>query len=71
LHLVGLPVCCLTQVLNFAQLAQALVEHETLDMEEVKKVIKGESIRAIEQVITEDISRIMSAPLEPSEGAES
>jgi hypothetical protein len=64
-------VCCLIQVLNFAQLAQALVEHETLDMEEVKKVIKGESIRAIEQVITEDISRIMSAPLEPSEGAES
>jgi ATP-dependent metalloprotease len=43
------------------QLAQALVDHETLDMEEVKKVIKGEPIRGIEQVINEDISRL-SAP---------
>jgi ATP-dependent metalloprotease len=44
------------------QLANALVEHETLDMEEVKKVIKGERIRAIEQVINEDITRISSTP---------
>jgi ATP-dependent metalloprotease len=39
-------------------LAGALMEHETLDLEEVKKVIKGESIRKIEQVVREDISRM-------------
>ncbi|KAH9854180.1 ATP-dependent metallopeptidase Hfl [Lenzites betulinus] len=36
----------------------ALVEHETLDAEEVQKVIKGESIRAIDEVIKEDLSRM-------------
>jgi len=37
-------------------LAEALVEHETLDMEEVKKVIKGEKIRvneSLEQVVVQ------------------
>lgn len=37
-------------------MAEALVEHETLDMEEVKKVIKGEKIRvneSLEQVVVQ------------------
>jgi len=40
------------------RLATALVEHETLDAEEVKKVIKGEPIRNIKEVIQEDLSRM-------------
>ncbi|TFY64871.1 hypothetical protein EVJ58_g2334 [Rhodofomes roseus] len=40
------------------RLASALVEHETLDAEEVKKVIKGEPIRNIKEVIQEDLSRM-------------
>ncbi|TFY79058.1 hypothetical protein EWM64_g4956 [Hericium alpestre] len=40
------------------RLAEALIEHETLDMEEVKKVIKGEPIRGITEVIKEDLSRM-------------
>ncbi|KAH9997279.1 ATP-dependent peptidase [Russula vinacea] len=40
------------------RLALALIEHETLDIEEVKKVIQGESIRNIKDVISEDLSRI-------------
>ncbi|KAL1947859.1 hypothetical protein VTO73DRAFT_13583 [Trametes versicolor] len=40
------------------RLADALVEHETLDAEEVQKVIKGERIRAIDEVIKEDLSRL-------------
>ena len=40
------------------QLADALVEHETLDAEEVQKVIKGEPIRNIVEVIKEDLSRL-------------
>ncbi|KAI0831270.1 ATP-dependent metallopeptidase Hfl [Trametes gibbosa] len=40
------------------RLASALVEHETLDAEEVQKVIKGEPIRAIDEVIKEDLSRM-------------
>jgi ATP-dependent metalloprotease len=43
---------------GLSQLADALVQHETLDMEEVKKVIKGESIRAIEQVVEDDLARM-------------
>ncbi|EGO18566.1 hypothetical protein SERLADRAFT_454144 [Serpula lacrymans var. lacrymans S7.9] len=35
-------------------LARALVEHETLDVEEVKKVIKGEPIRNIEEKMVEE-----------------
>jgi hypothetical protein len=31
------------------QLAEALVEYETLDLQEVKKVIKGEPIRSVEE----------------------
>jgi len=41
-----------------SQLALALIEHETLDTEEVKKVIRGEPIRNIKDVISEDLSRI-------------
>ncbi|KAI0727233.1 ATP-dependent metallopeptidase Hfl [Fomitopsis betulina] len=40
------------------KLASALVEHETLDAEEVKKVIKGEQIRNIKEVLQEDLSRM-------------
>lgn len=40
------------------QLANALMEHETLDAEEVKKVIKGETIRNIKEVLAEDLSRM-------------
>ncbi|RDX56804.1 ATP-dependent metallopeptidase Hfl [Lentinus brumalis] len=40
------------------RLAAALVEHETLDLEEVQKVIRGEPIRNIDEVIKEDLSRI-------------
>ncbi|KAJ7632616.1 ATP-dependent peptidase [Roridomyces roridus] len=39
------------------RLAHALVEHETLDSDEVKKVIKGEPIRTITQVLEEELSR--------------
>ena len=52
-----------------SQLANALIEHETLDMEEVKKVIRGEPIRNIKEVITEDLSRMAAgapAPTSPS-----
>ncbi|KAJ6630799.1 peptidase family M41-domain-containing protein [Mycena sp. CBHHK59/15] len=38
------------------RLAHALVEHETLDSDEVKKVIKGEPIRNITQVLEEELS---------------
>lgn len=34
------------------------MEHETLDAEEVRKVIKGEQIRNIAEVIQEDLSRL-------------
>ncbi|KAG5641287.1 hypothetical protein DXG03_005578, partial [Asterophora parasitica] len=40
------------------RLAHALVEHETLDSEEVKKVIKGEPIRNITEVLDDEISNI-------------
>jgi ATP-dependent metalloprotease len=33
------------------KLARALVEYETLDQEEVRKVIKGEPIRSIREVL--------------------
>ena len=39
------------------QLAHALVEHETLDAEEVKKVVKGEPIRTITEVLEEELSK--------------
>jgi len=47
------------------RLALALIEHETLDMEEVKKVIQGEPIRNIKDVISEDLSRIGTPAPEP------
>ena len=43
------------------QLASALVEHETLDAEEVQKVIRGEPIRNIDEVIKEDLSRLQDS----------
>jgi ATP-dependent metalloprotease len=42
-------------------LAAALVEHETLDVEEVKKVIRGEPIKTITEVIKEDLSQMDAA----------
>ena len=42
------------------QLARALVEHETLNSEEVQKVIKGEPIGNISEVLDEDISNLGS-----------
>jgi ATP-dependent metalloprotease len=49
------------------QLALALIEHETLDMEEVKKVIQGEPIRNIKDVVSEDLSRLgVTVPKPPS-----
>ncbi|KAF7976298.1 hypothetical protein HWV62_5812 [Athelia sp. TMB] len=39
-------------------LAHALVEHETLDADEVRKVIKGEKIRAISEILKEDITGV-------------
>ncbi|KAL7283363.1 hypothetical protein ACG7TL_002793 [Trametes sanguinea] len=44
------------------RLADALVEHETLDAEEVQKVIRGEPIRNIDEVIKEDLSKMQEAP---------
>ena len=37
------------------QLAESLVEYETLDGDEVKKVIKGEPIRGLNEVLDEKI----------------
>ena len=51
-----MPSCPLS--IMHGQLASALVEHETLDAEEVQKVIRGESIRNIDEVIKEDLSRL-------------
>ncbi|CDO68314.1 hypothetical protein BN946_scf184799.g41 [Trametes cinnabarina] len=44
------------------RLANALVEHETLDAEEVQKVIKGEPIRNIDEVLKEDLSKMQESP---------
>ena len=38
------------------KLATALVEHETLDADEVRKVVKGEQIRNIQEVLKEELS---------------
>lgn len=46
------------------QLAHALVEHETLNADEVRKVIKGEPIRDLSEVLEDDVSRA-SLPAEP------
>jgi ATP-dependent metalloprotease len=47
------------------QLALALIEHETLDMEEVQKVVRGEPIRNIKDVVSEDLSRLGAPASEP------
>ncbi|KDQ33288.1 hypothetical protein PLEOSDRAFT_48395 [Pleurotus ostreatus PC15] len=39
------------------RLAHALVEHETLDADEVRKVIKGEQIRNISEILQEELSQ--------------
>jgi len=38
------------------RLAHALVEHETLDADEVRKVVKGEPIRNIKELMKEDLT---------------
>ncbi|KAF8350711.1 ATP-dependent peptidase [Amanita rubescens] len=43
------------------RLAHALVEHETLDSTEVQKVIKGEPIRHISEVLDEELQRQQDA----------
>lgn len=40
--------------LRRSKLARALVEYETLDLEEVKRVVKGEPIRSIGEVLDAD-----------------
>jgi hypothetical protein len=40
--------------MDFTQLARALMEYETLDLAEVQKVIKGEPIRTVSQVLKEE-----------------
>ena len=52
------PRCCSVADAIAPQLAAALVEHETLDAEEVRKVVKGEPIRNITEVIQEDLTRM-------------
>ena len=47
------------------KLALALMEHETLDMEEVVKVIQGEPIRNITEVVGEDLSHLRVPNPEP------
>ena len=46
-------LCCIDSLPFFSQLAEALVEYETLDLEEVKKVIKGEPIRPLAERIAD------------------
>ena len=42
------------------------MEYETLDLEEVKKVIKGEPIRSIKEVLDADKAEMERAGEEPS-----
>lgn len=53
-------------MLNTHQLAHALVEHETLDSDEVKKVIRGEPIRNIADVLDEELSNMHANAGAPS-----
>ncbi|KAJ7219269.1 ATP-dependent peptidase [Mycena pura] len=57
LHRVIIFTCGSCVVLKISQLAHALVEHETLDSNEVRKVIKGEPIRNITQVLEDELSQ--------------
>lgn len=56
--------CCL--FLSGLQLAHALVEHETLNADEVRKVIKGEPIRDIKELLSEDLSPLSTESTPPS-----
>ena len=49
------------------QLAEALVEYETLDLEEVKKVIKGERIRPVEERLQEAAQMVLEPPAATSQ----
>lgn len=48
-----------------SQLARALVEHETLEADEVRKVIKGEQIRNIKELIKEDLTAMSTETQTP------
>lgn len=50
----------MTSDVSVIKLARALVEHETLNAEEVQKVVKGEPIRSITEVLEEDITNLES-----------
>jgi ATP-dependent metalloprotease len=52
-----LKVCVRMIPYLLPQLAHALVEHETLDSDEVRKVIKGEQIRNIDEIIAAELSQ--------------
>jgi len=49
-----------SKITELHRLAHALVEHETLNLEEVKKVIEGEPLRTISEVLEDDISNLDS-----------
>lgn len=67
LRLVRLLVICriVHCVTILLQLAEALVEHETLDLEEVRKVIQGHKIRQDEKhnVSNVEVTTVTSTPL--------
>ena len=48
------------------QLARALVEHETLDADQVRKVIDEESIENIKELITSDLAPLSTDLASPS-----
>ena len=58
---------CVTSLWR-SKLARALVEYETLDLEEVKKVIKGEAIRSIREVLEGDRTGMERASEEEEDG---
>lgn len=43
------------------------MEYETLDLEEVKKVIKGERIRPVEERLQEAAQMVLESPPPPQE----
>ena len=77
LHRVGINLLPWEEIIYWLvfsyQLAHALVEHETLNADEVRKVIKGEPIRDISQVLEDDLSRtrLPAEPLVQSVGSTS
>ncbi len=54
LHLASIILPYIFHSLSSKQLAKALMEHETLNGEEVRKVIKGELIRSVEKMLEEE-----------------